>query len=332
MSLKRRITLKTLQSKIGEENIFTYYFGEWELGKSYHCPLREDPKKSASFFTGDSGDILLHDFGRGETYNCVRFVKTLYGIENDQDAINQIAIDFDIIEGQKSSNRIPVIDKSFKKRQKKKKEIRVEIQDFTEEDLKYWADRKFTKEDLQNFEPRIYSVKNIYINDFTIKSNDVKFLYLIKGENDVYMKIYSPFAEEWKWMSTAPLNIPFGYFDLKFEKDSLFICKSRKEMMIMQKYFSQYFEFISLQSENKASITDEMMDFLKSKYKKIYYFGDNDEPGILFETYLKERYNIPVFHFPQNQRVKNIKDIDDFYLYYGEDILSRYFRHVGLIK
>lgn len=334
MPLKQRITRDILKDKIGEYNIFAYYFGsEFKLKKAYNSALREDDHKSTAFFLTEHESILYNDFALSKKYDFVQFVMEKYGIKYYA-AIEQIAADFGLIAGKLTGSKVAKIKPHKPIEKPIKRQITINTQTFKKQHIDYWAGYCITLQELKD--NYVHAISSFSTEDFIIaKSNELRFAFLIKDideEGDVvfHPKFYTPFSDKFKWVSYCPLNVMFGYLDLTFESDTLFICKSQKERLIIKKLFK---DVVSLQSENKGSIDPNKMLYLKSKFKRIIYFGDNDEAGLRFCEYIKKEYDyIETYTYPPDFFKKfKIKDIGDFVKTWGVESLELYFKRLKLL-
>lgn len=327
MALKQNFTREYLKQHIGEQQIFNYYFGPFELNKSYNSVLRQDYKKSTGFYITEHNSIIYHDFANSKKYDFVQFVMELFGL-NYFNALQRIAADFGLLNGLPVSSKAAIIQPLKTLIKPQKKQITLNIQVYKPHHLKYWEHYHITPAELKQNE--IYAVKNYKINGNDIPTdNNIRFAYIIHDEENTYVKIYTPFAEEYKWVTNSPLNIMFGYTSLSFSSDTLFICKAQKERIITLKLFT---DCVSLQSENIGSVNAEQIDFLKTKYKRIIYFGDCDQPGLTFADYMQSTYGIEAYTFPPQFLTKfKIKDIADFVALWGVDSLAKYFKQVHIL-
>lgn len=328
--LKQRVTKDLLSEKFGEHNIFEYYFGPFELNKSYNSVLREDKHKSTGFFYSDDNTLIYNDFARSKSYTFVTFVMKVLGLSYHA-AIQQIAVDFGLTNGRLTNGIKPTLKALKQPVKRQKKQISIVKQAFKNQHLEYWNKFGITEQELIN--NNVLAVKNYSINDFNIpENNELQFAYLINDidaatkEEATYVKIYTPYSDNYKWVSNAPLNVMFGFTELPYISERLFICKAQKERLITLKLFT---DVVSLQSENKGSIDGNAFRHLSEKYSNIIYFGDNDEPGVKFCQYIQETYNIKTYHFPPEWKGKfGIKDIADFVEKWGTEMLKTYFKSV----
>ena len=74
-------------------------------------------------------------------------------------------------------------------------------------------------------------------------------------------------------------------------------------------------------SEN-TPISDRTLEKLKSKYNKIVYFFDNDEPGLMALSKVKEKHpDIICYHIDPEL---GVKDISDLRKKYGKKVTDKF--------
>lgn len=308
MALKKKYTRKELIDAIGDQNIFEYYFDqEINLNKCYQSVLREDHNFSTGFYLSEHGHLVYNDFATGKKLDCVAFVAAKFGITYYA-AINTIAVDFGLIDGVKSSNRQALIIKRTPL-VKQERIIKIIAIPFNAQGLTFWAQYGITEQELkENF---VYQVDEMSINDWVVpkQPDEVRFAYLAKSADKSYLKIYSPYNKEYKWVSSVPMEYIYGLNELSHMSKTLLIVKSQKERIIAKKLFS---DVIAIGAENTGAINKQIIQQLKLQYDRIMYFGDNDKPGIKFCDYMTS-IGAESFHFPENFIVKfAVKDIADF--------------------
>lgn len=331
MALKKKLSRDELIELIGDQNIYEYYFGqEINLNKCYQSVFRDDTNFSTGFYLSKNGHLVYNDFATGEKLDCVAFVAHKFQV-NYYKAADIIAVDFGLLEGVKSGSREAII---IKRRPLLKQEriIKISAAPFTEKHLDFWAKFTITEQELK--ENNVYAVKDLLINDYMVPVNEeeLRFAYLVKTLDKSYLKIYSPYSKEYKWVSNVPLNIPFGLENLLIDLDgnnTLFITKGLKDMIILKKFFPNV---IATQNESFDSLTEELVKKLKLSYNKIYVWYDQDKAGIFAANKLKEVYDfIPVFT-PQNTYDNyGIKDLSDFVKHFGLTIFKQYLSWLKLI-
>ncbi len=320
MGLAKKWTRSELIERIGDQNIFEYYFEqEINLNKCYQSVLREDNNFSTGFYLSNNGHLVYNDFATGAKLDCVAFVAAKFGV-NYYKAADIIAVDFGLVEGLKTSHREAKIIKR-KPLAKQERIIKILAKDFSARDKEYWAQYGVTIQELKdNF---VYSVAGLLINDWEVpvEESEVRFAYLIKDGERHALKIYSPYSKEWKWVGNQLMTDLFGINDLPHMSKTLLICKSNKERIIAKKLFT---DVIAIQAENTGAITKKIVEQLRLQYSRIIYFGDNDVAGLKFIEYMKE-IGCEAYHFPVEFLTKFlIKDIGDFTQKWGVEMLKKW--------
>lgn len=326
--VKKRVYIskEELLQKVDNYSIFERYIGGIKLDKKFSSPLRSDSDPSCVITTSKNGSIYFKDYGTKEALDGIGFVAALYNL-SFQDAINKIAYDFNIADtGGIIRDCKPIVYHSINKK-KKEKFLSIGYRDFTEADLAYWEQFGITKQELIDNE--VYSVKTAYLNGAPLPPavDDLRFGYIIKDSYKDYVKIYSPHDKEWKWTSSAPNDIPFGFFQLT-KGNFLSIEKSQKDRIISLKFYKNV---IGLQSEGIKSLSEKTKIWLKKHYPEILYFGDNDETGLkVCEDYKEEGFK--THHFPiYYKNDYGIKDKADFVQKWGIDALRLYLKQNNLL-
>lgn len=103
-----------------------------------------------------------------------------------------------------------------------------------------------------------------------------------------------------------------GSKQLPKEGDTLVITKSMKDVMCL---YSLGVTAIAPNSEN-LFLTESQFSKLKSRFKRIVVFYDNDLPGIHNMNKIKKSFDVQCLWIPRSY---GAKDISDFYKMYGRD-------------
>ena len=144
-----------------------------------------------------------------------------------------------------------------------------------------------------------------------------------------YWRIYFPKRKSWKFIANwKGTQIQGAHMLSKDGGENLVITKSLKDVMVLYEYG---ITAIAPCSEN-IFVTDSQYDRLKKKYKHIYLFYDQDEPGIKSMCKIKRQHpDLNVLFLPRHGGDKDISDfrkahgykktltlIDKVKSYYGE--------------
>lgn len=317
--LRAEIKEKDIVEKIGDENIYKRYFGDFDFTTTYNSPFREDSRPSAGFFMNGEGRIVFNDYGVDGKLNSIEFVQKVFGI-NYYQAISKIAADFGL-SGEKIDEFEPL--KTVVK-PKKQAVIELIVGKFAEEHLKYWEQYHISPKELEeNF---VYYAKGLKINskDYPLPDDNLRFAYIINHGEKRYAKIYSPCSKEGKWFGNVTGNPLFGFNELPYLSDTLIVSKSAKDRLVLKKFFS---DVVAVQSESSSSITKKDVEYLKSRYSRIIVWFDNDEAGLISLKKL-EKKDLETFHFPEKAYTEfGIKDPSDFIKKYGKKILLRWIKN-----
>lgn len=333
---KEKLNKETILSKIDDYNIISYYLGEeFDFKKKFHSPFREkgtDNKPNLCFFPGENERILFKDFANGVGGDCFKFVQELFKINYDE-ALKKIDNDFGLGILSNAPTKFKIqLSKKPDSIHKQSKLIQIVPRQFTDEELKYWADYEITVEELNRH--NVYSIEKLYINKQLVPNfnKELRFAYLF----DDYLKIYSPFSQEFKWISSCPNDFISGFDNIKYkifkgiQAKRLIISKSVKDEIVLSKFFK---DVCSTQNESSASINDENMQIILKGYKPedIYIAYDNDEAGVRASSYYTENYGFNYVNVPRIFRREGIKDWSDLVKHKGLDTMENYLKIKKLI-
>lgn len=309
-----------LLGKIGDELIFTYYFGEFKLHKIYPSKLRRDKKPSTGFYVNKNGKIIYNDYATGEQLNCFQYVQKLYNL-SFREALDRIASDFGLLD-----NKSIVPDVVYKKAEEVDKTVKAQSLIQIEQDrwlkkhLKYWKQYEITEEELLK-ENDIFPVKKLWLNKREIynPNNELRFAYHLKWEDGEGLKIYSPKSEKMKWLSSIPNSEPFGVDKLPYKSDTVIITKSWKDRKVLLKLFT---DVIAVQNESEQSFPLVLQERLLKQYKKAIVIFDSDSPGVNACKKFNDK-GFGYFNTPKEDYLKyGIKDPSDYVQTFGLEALK----------
>ena len=317
------ITKEWILERVSDSEVFFHYYGQFKLNKQCKDAFSKDNNPSATFFVGESGELVYHCFKSKESYNCFSFVRRLYNC-NYNDALIKIANAFGLIDS-KTSIASPTL--CFEARQLDKEIKRDVLIQFTKNEWKpylgssfsYWVDYDYSKKEL--IENDIFNVDRLFLNKKEIlnKSGEPRFAYVEKepGRADL-VKIYMPHAKGgMKWLSTFPLDRPFGIHLLPGKSETLIITKSKKDMVLFKRVFS---DVIALQNESLGALNFDTIRYLRNKYKSIILCLGADPHAHAVTLDLQKRigdsctyYETPIQDYQRFQ----VEDLSDYCKQYG---------------
>lgn len=323
------LSVEWVLSKLAQEQIFYAYFGEFvPYKKSYNSIFRKDKNASTGFYYSDSGKLKYKDLATGESWDCFAFVSHLYNISYFE-AIKKVACDFGIIR----CDSIPLERKSinnsvkFDKKSKEDRTIQIIPSSWLEKHARYWKQYEITKTELEK--EHVYPIKDLYIDKHFISNKDnlLRFAYVVSVDKKEYIKVYTPYADKFKWISNIPLHIPFGMDTLNYDSETIIIAKSLKDLIVLKKFFPAV---IATQNESEAALNKGMIEFLKKKFKKRVIIFDNDDIGKEACKKFNEK-GFGYWNIPNEFIVQGIKDPSDFVAAYGVEKLKNLFKEKNLL-
>lgn len=333
---KNKLDKESILSKVDDYNIISYYLGqEFEFKKKYSSPFREkgsDNHPNLGFFMGDDDRIIYKDFAKNTGGDCFRFVEELFNITYHE-ALKKIDQDFGLgIHDGSGTNFKLTLSKKPDSIHKQLKLIQIIPRSFTPEELDYWGSYEITEQELKDH--NVFSIEKLYLNKKLIPNynKELRFAYLF----DDYLKIYSPFSQEFKWMSSCPNDHMSGFDNIKAKvyagtQDSrLIISKSVKDEIVLSKFFK---DVCSTQNESSGSINNENMLWITKGYrpKDTYMAYDNDEAGVRASSYYTENWGFNYVNVPKVFSREGIKDWSDLVKHKGLDTMENYLKIKKLI-
>lgn len=311
------ITKEYLLQKASQETYLEYYLGISVKKGLFISPLRDDNKPTCAFYRNSQGDIIFKDFSGHFYGNFIAVVMYKYNCSY-YTALRIIANDFGYINHPKlKKNPKPIVISTTKFKDTGEANIQIEAKDFSESELDWWGQYGITEKILKKF--RVFSCKTVFLNGkiFTTSGNNhpIYGYYRGKNKNDNELwRIYIPkhrkneprFISNWKSIMLQ------GIKQIPKEGDLLVVTKSLKDVMTL---YSLGITAIAPNSEN-LFLTEKQYEKLKSRFKNIVIFYDNDLAGIKNMNKFRKQFDIKCFWIPQYY---NVKDISDFYSKYGKE-------------
>lgn len=318
LTVPKELTKELIESKISQETLISNYYGV-PIKKGLFCAKHRTDSHPTCCYYKRNGRIYIKDFGSDYYGDWIYVVEQKFNC-NYYDALAIAANDFDI---QKiphlNKNKVKISNESLSENQQSI--IRVEIRDFQQYELDWWNKFGISLQTLKKF--RVFSCKNIWINDHIIHletNNQLVFGYYggIK-DNIEQWKLYWPNNKKYKWLSNRDSSQLQGARMLpKSGGDLIIIQKSLKDVMLLYEFG---IPSVAPNSEN-LFLSDEQLMKLKSKFKRIIVWYDNDAPGKAYlEKIKKEHPELDYFYIPEDFKEK---DFSDFYKKYGKDEATKF--------
>ena len=314
-TIEPKITKEFLLSKNSEETYMSYYLGIPVKKGLFKSPLRNDHHTTCSFFRGHSGNLYFKDFATGQCLTFEGVVMAKYNCTY-HNALKIIAKDFGYIQdAHKREVHKPEIKVQPKFESEKETFIQVEIKDFSESELKWWASFGISESTLRKY--RIYSVKTVFLNGSvyaqSTQHSPIYGYYFGKKENIEQWRIYIPKRKEFRFIGNVSSKTIQGYKQLPDSGKVLVITKSMKDVCLLS---TLGIPAVAPNSETQF-VTDKMLDEFRRRFKNIVLLYDSDITGVRFMNKIrKQHHDLIVCMIPRKYEAK---DITDFYQKYGKD-------------
>lgn len=294
------MSLKDLLDKLDDYDIYSYYVGQFKIGKLFNSPLRSDDKNpSFAIFKGMNGKLFFKDHGSGEGGNAIKFVKLYKGIQT-RDELERELLRIVRKMNPNSGNAIRTYSYSV---DSGPTDIGIVRQPFTDVDKQYWKQFHISLDTLKKFQ--VFSIKYFLCNRVvrgTYKENSPMYAYKI----DDKFKIYRPLASKYtKWRTNLTNRNVQGLSEIPKEGGNLLIItKSLKDVMCL---YEMGFNAIAASSET-TFIPDDMLQSLRSKWKHIVILYDRDKTGMLESRKYSRQYKLDAIFVHKKFKAKDISD------------------------
>lgn len=312
-SFKPKITKELILSRFSEEQLMEYYLHVPVKKGLFRSPLRKDRRPTCSFYRNGSNTLIFKDFATGQHLNIFGVVQEMFHCDYFE-ALRIIANDMGIVRDkslQKNSGKIN--EHPVRMQDKEMSKIQVEVQDFTDLELKWWGKYGITLETLKRF--NVYSCKHVFLNGQLVAKSQQHcpiFGYYGKKYQGIELwRCYFPKRTSFRFITNWPSKKIQGYDQLPKSGKLLVITKSLKDVMCL---YSCGITACAPNSEN-LFISDAVLEELKSRFENIVVFYDNDRPGLY--NMAKIRREHPELVYACIPKECWSKDISDFYKDHG---------------
>ena len=294
------MSLKDLLDKLTDYDIYSYYVGQFKIGKLFNSPLRSDDKNpSFAIFKGMNGGLFFKDHGSGEGGNAIKFVK-LYKNINTKDELERELLRIVRKMNPNSGNAIRTYSYSV---DSGPTDIGIVRQPFTDVDKQYWKQFHISIDTLRKFQ--VFSIKYFLCNRVvrgTYKETSPMYAYKV----DDKFKIYRPLASKYtKWRTNLTNRNVQGLSELPVEGGNLLIItKSLKDVMCL---YEMGFNAIAASSET-TFIPDDILDSLRHKWKNVIMLYDRDKTGMLESRKYSKQYKLDALFVHKRFKAKDVSD------------------------
>ena len=312
-SFQPKITKELILSRFSEEQLMEYYLHIPVKKGLFRSPLRRDKQPTCSFYRNKSGTLIFKDFATGQHLNIFDVVQSIFRCDYFE-SLRIIANDFGIVRdnalhknpGKINLNPIKIKDKEISK-------IQIEVQEFTDSELRWWGKYGISKDILKRFD--VYSCKHVFLNDQLFAESQqhcpIFGYYGKKYQGLELWRCYFPKRTSFRFITNWPSKKIQGYDQLPKKGKLLVITKSMKDSMCL---YSCGITACAPNSEN-LFIPDKVLEDLKNRFENIVVLYDNDRPGLYNMAKIrKEHPELTYIFIPKRY---GSKDISDFYKDHG---------------
>ena len=312
-SFQPKITKKLILSRFSEEQLMEYYLHIPVKKGLFRSPLRRDKQPTCSFYRNKSGTLIFKDFATGQHLNVFDVVQSIFRCDYFE-SLRIIANDFGIVQdntlhknpGKINLNPIKIKDKEISK-------IQIEVQEFTDSELKWWGKYGISKDILKHFD--VYSCKHVFLNDQLFAKSQqhcpIFGYYGKKYQGLELWRCYFPKRTSFRFITNWPSKKIQGYDQLPKKGKLLVITKSMKDSMCL---YSCGITACAPNSEN-LFIPDKVLEDLKNRFENIVVLYDNDRPGLYNMAKIRKEH--PELTYVFIPKKYGSKDISDFYKDHG---------------
>ena len=312
-SFQPKITKELILSRFSEEQLMEYYLHIPVKKGLFRSPLRRDKQPTCSFYRNKSGTLIFKDFATGQHLNVFDVVQSIFRCDYFE-SLRIIANDFGIVRdntlhknpGKINLNPIKIKDKEISK-------IQIEVQEFTDSELKWWGKYGISKDILKRF--NVYSCKHVFLNDQLFAESQqhcpIFGYYGKKYQGLELWRCYFPKRTSFRFITNWPSKKIQGYDQLPKKGKLLVITKSMKDSMCL---YSCGITACAPNSEN-LFIPDKVLEDLKNRFENIVVLYDNDRPGLYNMAKIRKEH--PELTYVFIPKKYGSKDISDFYKDHG---------------
>lgn len=308
-----RITREFILSKISEEQIFIKYLGIEPTDKGQFVnPKRDDDHPGCSFYVDSRGHWKFKDFAGGFNWDCFNVVEYEWGCDF-KEALLRIAIDFNLIDGQKVVHNVP----NRPKKPKSKIELRVKRRSWTKTDLEFWESFGISENIL--YLGGVSPISHAwFLEDGKLRTayyhskDDPAYVYNFGTRDDEYTyKIYLPFRSRGKRFLQSTSTVIQGYNILPKEGTNLLYTKSYKDVLCLYQYAQEFDLWSVAPMSETVIITTEQFSDLYNRFDNQATLFDFDRAGITLMRKYQSIYRLPFYMFGKKYKLEGIKDFSD---------------------
>lgn len=301
------ITKEDVLDKISEEEILRMYAGIKNIPCVICSPFRKDNSPSLGIYKNSNG-IRFFDFATKEHGSVFDLLSLLWKCPYNE-VLSRVYNDYKGI-------KLPISKGHTKAYCTSNSELKVKVREWRQYDLDYWQSYGINLEFLKF--ANVYPISHkIFIKEsktvlFGADKYAYAFVEVLRGK--ALIKVYQPFNKQgFKWISKFDKRVISLWTKLPKYGDKIVICSSLKDALCL--WANTGIPAIAPQGEG-YSLSESVINQLKSRFGLIYICLDNDSAGLLNGQRLSQEtgfINVVIPHFDGG------KDISDYYKIFGKE-------------
>lgn len=310
------VELREIKDGISELDILSFYFPEVkEIPCFIHSPFRVDTHSSFGIYSEDGITIRFKDLTLGiygSIYDMIKmkfdcsFKEALEIINKDKYLIKKGEIVYNTYKQNECNNHSISKPKAVK-------DIKVKQRSWKSYDYEFWESFGISKKALAFGD--IIPISHAFIckesGTTKIICDKHAYAFVENKDNKVSLKIYQPFNKEFKWFNGHNASVLDLWSKLPKSGNNVIITSSRKDALNL--WSNLKIPSISLQGEGYTP-KESTIDELKSRFKNIFVFFDNDynnklNPGRHNALKLANQYRLIMVEIPEEYESKDPSDL-----------------------
>ena len=318
---KSSVSLDDILSKVTEADILSHYLGVTEVPCIINSPLRQDRRPSFGLYSSDGIRIFYIDLATKDSGGLFDLLGKMWNC-GFKEVLSKINEDISKFCGGASIHSYTPCAVRSTSSYNKDTDLQCKVRDWRDYDIEYWASYGITLEWLKYAE--VYPISHkIVVKDghrYVFGADKYAYAYVEHKEGKVTLKIYQPFNKAgYKWSSNVDRSVWSLWTKIPKYGNNLILSSSVKDCLNIMCNLG--IPSICLQGEGYLP-KPQIMKELKSRYKNIIIFFDNDfnnpnNPGHNDAKRLSEEYNLKMIEIPKEYESK---DPSDLYKNHGKEV------------
>lgn len=307
------VSLSDIMSKVTEADILSYYLGITEVPCILNSPLRRDRKPSFGLYSPDGKRIYYTDFSTRDRGGLFDLLGNMWGCSY-KEVLARINEDISRFSGSASIHTYTPCTVRSHSTYNRGIDLQCKVRGWKDYDIEYWASYGISLGWLKYAE--VYPISHkIIIKDgqrYVFAADKYAYAYVEHKEGKVTLKIYQPFNKNgYKWSSNIDRSVWSLWTKIPDKGNNLIIGSSVKDCLNLMCNLG--IPAICLQGEGYLP-KPHIMEELKSRYKNIIVFYDNDytnldNPGRKDSIKLSKQYDLKRVEIPEIYKSKDPSDL-----------------------